>query len=501
MVSPRHAVLWCALAVAACGGDDAEPDPNYHPPSSMYAAKCATPRTGTDPVTGRPYPDTQGTLDDEKTWLRSWIDELYLWYREVPSVDPAGYGTAIGYFAVLKTPATTASGKPKDQFHFTYGTAEWVALSQSGVQAGYGVLWALLAARPPRKLVVADSEPDSPAATANLGRGAEVLSIDGVDVENGSDVDTLNEGLYPSALNATHTFVVRDLGATATRTVMLTSANVMGAPVKNVKTLETASGTVGYLTFNDHLATAEAGLVAAITELDTAGVTDLVLDMRYNGGGFLDIASELGYMIAGPTATDGKTFETSMFNDKNPTRNPVTGQPIAPTPFWDTTLGFSVAAGQALPYLGLARLFILTGPDTCSASESVINSLRGIDIEVVQIGSTTCGKPYGFYPRDNCGTTYFSIQFQNENQKGFGDYADGFTPGGAGATGVPGCQVADDLTHVLGDVGEARLAAALQFRTDGTCPAASSLGAGTLSATDGRVYKSPWLQNRILRDR
>jgi hypothetical protein len=54
--------------------------------------------------------------------------------------------------------------------------------------------------------------------------------------------------------------------------------------------------------------------------------------------------------------------------------------------------------------------------------------LRGIDVEVVQIGSPTCGKPYGFYPTDNCGTTYFTIQFQGVNNKGFGDFADGFIP-------------------------------------------------------------------------
>ena len=54
--------------------------------------------------------------------------------------------------------------------------------------------------------------------------------------------------------------------------------------------------------------------------------------------------------------------------------------------------------------------------------------LRGIDIEVIQIGSTTCGKPYGFYGLDNCGTTYFTVQFRGVNAKGYGDYSDGFSP-------------------------------------------------------------------------
>ncbi len=496
MVTASRALCWFALAAAACGGDDST---TGLPPSSMFAAKCAAPRSGIDPGTGQAYPDKPGTLDDEKTWLRSWTDELYLWYREVPSADAASYHTAIDYFDVLKTPAITASGKPKDRFHFTYATSDWEALAQSGVQAGYGLQWALLATRPPRKLVVADTEPGSAAANANLGRGAVVLTIDGVDVENGSDVTTLNEGLYPSALNETHTFVVRDLGASTSRTVMLTSGSFASVPVKDVAALPTASGSVGYMLFNDHLATAEAALIAAIGQLKTAGVTDLVLDMRYNGGGYLDIASELAYMIAGPTATAGKTFERTEFNDKYPTTDPVTGESLQPMPFWDKALGFTAPNGQVLPYLGLPRVFILTGPDTCSASESVMNSLRGIDVQVIQIGSTTCGKPYGFYPWDNCGTTYFSIQFQGVNDKGFGDYADGFTPGGTGATGLPGCQVADDFTHVLGDPNEGRLAAALAYRASQSCPAATTLAKASLSAIDGKIVKSPWRDNRILR--
>jgi hypothetical protein len=146
---------------------------------------------------------------------------------------------------------------------------------------------------------------------------------------------------------------------------------------------------------------------------------------------------------------------------------------------------------------------VLTGPDTCSASESVINSLRGAGVQVIQIGSTTCGKPYGFYPTDNCGTTYFSIQFKGVNAAGFGDYSDGFAPQNGATTGLassailPGCSIGDDFTHALGDPLEARVSAALQYRTSGSCPVASGLGLPrqlkSVSATDGRVYKSPFL--------
>src|SRR6185436_17837256 len=102
------------------------------------------------------------------------------------------------------------------------------------------------------------------------------------------------------------------------------SANVTTTPVQNVRTIATPSGAVGYLLFNDHIATAESGLIDAVKTLKTANVSDLVLDIRYNGGGFLNIASELAFMIAGPTMTSGQTFELTQFNSKNPTTNPIT---------------------------------------------------------------------------------------------------------------------------------------------------------------------------------
>jgi hypothetical protein len=169
--------------------------------------------------------------------------------------------------------------------------------------------------------------------------------------------------------------------------------------------------------------------------------------------------------------------------------------------------------GASLPVLDLPtrRVYVLTGPGTCSASESIMNGLRGVDVEVIQIGSTTCGKPYGFYPTDNCGTTYFTIQFRGINAKNFGDFTDGFSPentdpAGIVGTVVPGCSVGDDFSSQLGDPLEARFAAAIQYRDSGSCPdvtGAAAPGMSKLGApapvSDGVVVKNPFLTNRILR--
>jgi carboxyl-terminal processing protease len=269
-----------------------------------------------------------------------------------------------------------------------------------------------------------------------------------------------------------------------------------------VSTIPTASGAVGYMLFNDHIATAESELVAGIRQLQSAGVNDLVLDLRYNGGGYLDIASELAYMIAGPVPTAGEVFDQITFNAQYPSTNPVTGAPLTPTPFHDVSQGFSTAPGGSLPYLALPRVFVLTGPQTCSASEALMNGLRGVNVQVIQIGSTTCGKPYGFYPQDNCGTTYFSIQFQSSNAQGFSNYSDGFSPQNSSALTsavLPGCAVADDFSHALGDPAEGRLAAALGYRNAGACTVPpSGVASPAIGVTTRRaVHRAWWRENSI----
>ena len=484
-------------------------------PASSFAALCAAPRTGTDPYNNnQAYPDRQGSTLDETFWLRSWTHQLYLWYDEVQDVNPTGYTTA-DYFKLMKTTQTTSSGAAKDRFHFTYPTSTWEQLSGAGVEVSYGVQWELLQATPPRSIKIAYLETNLPATTAsqNLVRGDTVLTVDGADVVNATDqasINTINAGLAPAKAGESHTFTVQDPGSTTPRTVTLQAASVTSTPVLVEKTVTGPGGaTVGYILYNDQVGTAESELISAINDLKSKGVTDLVLDLRYDGGGLLDLASELGYMIGG-NQTAGQTFEMQQFNNQYPTTNPVTGQPITPTLFHSTTQGFSTTAGQPLPTLNLTRVAVITGQDTCSASESIINSLEGVGVTVYQIGSKTCGKPYGFYPQDNCGTTYFSIEFQGVNAKGFGNYGDGFAPSSlspAGAVPVPGCSVADDFGHALGDPTEGRLATALAYLANpqaATCPSPPTGNAAPATLTQRQLLerifvRSPLRNMRILR--
>jgi hypothetical protein len=426
-----------------------------------YANLCAAPRSGVD-ADGLAFPDKQGTLQDEFKFLRGWADRYYLWYNEIPNdFYMADFSNTLDYFAKLKTPQLTASGKQKDQFHFTYTTAEWNALSSAGQEVGYGLTWSRNATTAPRTWLASIVEPGSPAAAAGLKRGDMLTAVDGTDFINTSTaagVAAINAGLFPEQAGEAHTLTINRAGTSFD--VKLSASVVTSASVKNAKVIDTATGKVGYLTFDDFNAVAEKQLIDAFAMFQAQKVNDLVIDMRYNGGGLLYIASELAYMVAGPSS-NGKTFERLVYNSKT--------APQAPIPFLNTAYGFSspnpAISGQALPTLGLKRVTVLTTAGTCSASEAVINGLRGIDVEVNIIGGGTCGKPYGFTPVDNCGTTYFSIEFQGVNAKGYGDFADGFSPT---------CAVSDDLSRALGDTSENLLAAALAYRNTNTCPTSTA---------------------------
>ncbi len=536
MCKPRSLVRSAALAlsaviVAACGGSDGDGGllgggfsdrddlltwrQGVYLDKTVYQAYCASPRTGADPFNdGRPYPDRQGTVADENFFLRSWTDELYLWYDEVEDQDPNLFTTA-EYFALLKTNELTPSNRPKDNFHFSENTQDYLSNTVSGVSFGYGMGLVINSPVPPREVIVRDVVPASPADLAGIERGMTILTVDGADLVNGGDqatVDVLNAGLFPSASGESHSFGVRAYGSQETQEFNLVSSSVTSQPVKEAIVVSTASGDVGYLHFNSHIAPAEIDLFDAFSQLQSEGVTDLVLDLRYNGGGLLDIAGQVGYMIAGGANTNNENFYQLRFNDKHPDTDPVTGASLDPIPFFSTSRGFSegFAAGTSLPSLNLSRVFILAAGGTCSASEAIINGLRGADVEVILLGGTTCGKPYGFYPQDNCGTTYFSVQFTGVNDDGFGEYPDGFSPANMpAAPGVPvtGCWVEDDFSRALGDPQEGMFAAALQYRESGTCPPLPPVAEKTAAAEPRekarrglqiRAPERPGLNNAIL---
>ena len=361
--------LATALLLTGCGGGDDSPPPppanSAFPPSSSLAGTC--------------------TLPSEKAFLRSYMDEVYLWYNEIPAVNPAEFNNIPAYMNALLVRTPDAAGLPKDRFSAVLTIEEANALQAS----------ALASER------IARASKADPARLLSLLPGGSV-------------------------------------------------------PLSQVVT-SPAGRKVGYVLFNDHHTGAQDALIAAIENLKASGVQDLVLDMRFNSGGFLYVAQTAASIVTGPEKEE-QVFEQVRFNDKR------TEESRASVFRFSTTVTSSEVTyprGYPLPQLSLPRVYVLSSSLTCSASESIVNGLRGIDVEVVLVGETTCGKPYGFQRKDNCGYAYFPIEFQGFNAKNFGDYTTGF---------APTCAVADDPDIALGLPEEALLKAALTHVDTGSCP-------------------------------
>jgi C-terminal processing protease CtpA/Prc len=474
------AAVAAASLIAGCGsgGGDLPPTSPVGSVSGQYAQQCSPDNPYRQDSDAGPNP-APGTLAIEKQWVREYVNEAYLWYSQVPSVDagaPAySNATAAGHFGSLDAYFLALTNTPDDRFSFIYPTRAWNEFSQAGVTLSYGAEFAIQGSGAAAAYRIAFVEPGGPAEVAGLRRGDTLVAIDGTPLGNLSNA-AIDAALLPdSAVTYDFTFSRAGVGNVVAR---LTAGAIVTSPVIGTQILDTPTGRVGYIRFNQHILTAENALVGAVQGLAAQGVNDLVLDMRYNRGGYVYIASQLGYMVAGSNRTAAKVFERQQYNDKRIAESNSTDSII---PFFatkcvpDPSRNFSCTSNEGLPALNLSRVWMLTGPDTCSASESLINGLRGIDVQVNLIGATTCGKPYGFFPKDNCGISYFPIETQGVNAKGFGDYAGGFA-----AT----CTVADDFDRALGDPDEAMLAVALGHRASGAC-----VPLGATKATSGAVSK------------
>ncbi len=429
-----------ALVLTACGGGG----------SATTAPNVASPGPAASAFPASSALANICTASGEQRFIRSYMDEVYLWYREIPTIDASLYTSLSSYFYALLVVTPDANNLPKDQFSFLVDTVDADAFS-TGVNVGYGVQWKLDSMGRQRVAVIAAN---SPAADAGMARGGQLVQI----------LERNVPSWYPNKSGAFARFLYRDTPSAEAREIKLLARTVQENPVPLASTVTTPGGKkAGYVLFNDHSEGAQDKLITAVRDLQSQGLQELVLDMRYNSGGYIYVAQTLASMVSGPAAT-GRVFEALRYNDKRSAKsNANTFAFSAAVEYRES----AYAAGYVLPKLNLRRVYMLTSDDTCSASESVINGLRGIDIDVVLVGATTCGKPFGFTRKNNCNRAYFPIEFQGTNAKGFGDYSAGF---------APTCKANDDLDHALGQAAEGQLSSALQHMDTGQCASAQALG-------------------------
>jgi C-terminal processing protease CtpA/Prc len=392
----------------------------------------------------------QCTTLGQVSFVRTTLQDIYFWYRELPDPNPAGFSSPEQYLEAVRYRTLDSS------YSYITGRAASDAFFSESQFIGIGLSYERISET---ELRVAAAFPDSPAAEAGLARGDFLLVINGKAVADLLRTGEIGTIFGPGEMGVVVDLVWRSFPGGDQRQATLRKRAVTIPTVSETRLVDQDGRRVGYVHFRNFVSPSVAALNAAFGELRAQRADDLVLDLRYNGGGLVSVAQLLGGLIGG-VRTSGQVFAEFFHNDKNTRRNSV--------------LRFEAPAAS----LDLPRLVVITSGASASASEMVINALQPF-IPVTVVGDTTFGKPVGQYGFNFCDKVLFPVSFEVRNARGRGDYYQGITAD---------CPAPDDLDHALGDAAEASLAEALHFLRAGRC---STQAAGASRTLAERRTKAP----------
>jgi len=474
---PVAAVTLAALMLASCGG------------GGSSTAGSGGPVTVTPTPT--PTPTATCALASRQAFAKAVIDEWYLFPSDVANVSAASHSNVQSYIDALVAPARALN---KDRF-FTYITsiAEENAFYASGSSAGFGVRMTYDAAG--QRILIAEAYESAPAFAAGIDRGTAIVAI-GTNSGNlrtvASIVATEGTAGLTNALGPNDPGVSRVLritDAAGTRDVTVAKADYSLDPVSDrygAKIITEGGRSYGYLNLRTFISSADDQLKAAFADFGARGVTDIIIDFRYNGGGLVSTANLMGDLMGAGRA--GQLFSQTRFRANKSAENDEHrftpgSQSIAPT---------------RIAFIGTAS--------TASASELVINSmLPWLGTNMTLVGGNTYGKPVGQIALDKteCDDRMRVVAFATANSTGAGDYYDGLAPKIANS-----CAAGDDLTVPLGDPREASIRAAIGFLSGNACttriadasagPAARSSGARLLAEPEMLTPERPSAAQREL---
>ncbi len=395
------------------------------------------------PALAQISPPANCSTTSQNSWVRDQLTTYYYWYQHLPTnVNPASFTTPEAYLeAVRFRPVDNAysyitSAAANDAFYSDSQAIKFGFTQSPGIE----------------DTRVLEVWPSSPAQEAGLQRGDRIVRINGQSVATLVSNGTLASAFGPDVIGQTATIdFVKPSGAT--QQAIMTKRLTTIPTVSLTQVVEVDGRRVGYLFFRNFVRPSATALNDAFAALKTAGATELVLDLRYNGGGLVDIAVQLASLIGGARVS-GQVMINWTHNDKvGPVLNKVTR--------------FLETQEQTL---NLQRLVVITTRSSASASELIINSLRPY-IPVTVIGDTTYGKPVGQYSFNFCEKVLVPVAFSLKNVNNQGDFFDGI---------AADCTAPDDITHQLGDPAEASYAEALTFIRTGACSARAEGAARTL---------------------
>ncbi len=390
----------------------------------------------------------------QNLYVRDVLNSFYYWNQFLPAnvsptsfTTPEAYLEAVRYRPIDNTYSYIQSAAANDAF---YSDSQFI---------GYG-LSTQTNTTDLRVLQVFDA---SPALEASLERGDRITQVNGQSVAAMVASGTIG-GAFGAADVGVTTEIVFEKASGAQRTARMVKRLVTIPTVSLTRVVEADGRKVGYLFFRNFVRPSEAALNEAFAALKTSGATELVLDLRYNGGGLVDIAVHLASLIGG-ARTNGQVLLNYVHNDR-----------VGPT--YNKTTRFT-NPDQAL---NLSRLVVITTRASASASELIINSLRPY-MPVAVVGDTTYGKPVGQYGFNFCDKVLAAVSFSIKNANNEGDYFSGIPPT---------CVAADDSTHQLGDPSEGSFAEALNYLRTGACRERADVSRSTRRAVDDHPRLTAW---------
>ena len=435
------AVTLAALMLASCGGGGGSNTGGSGGPVTVAP-------------TPTPTPTASCALAARQAFAKAVIDEWYLFPSDVASgVNTASHSSVESYIDALVAPARALN---KDRF-FTYITsiAEENAFYANGSSAGFGVRLTYDAAN--QRIVIAEAYEGAPAFAAGIDRGTAIVAIGTnsgnlrtvANIVSAEGTAGLTNALGPNDPGVSR--VLRITDAAGTREVTVAKADYSLDPISDrygAKIITEGGRSYGYLNLRTFISSADPQLRAAFLNFRNQGVTDVIIDFRYNGGGLVSTAELMGDLL-GRNRNSGEMFSQTNFRPSKSVEN---------------DRHFFAAQPESIAPTRIA--FIGTG-STASASELVINSmLPYLGTNMTLVGSNTYGKPVGQIALDKaeCDDRMRVVAFATGNSAGASDYYSGLAPKIANS-----CAANDDLTAPLGDPREASIRAAITFLSGGAC--------------------------------
>lgn len=399
---------------------------------------------------------TAGATDEVVKWVDQRLQDEYYWLDEYKEkLNTFDY--TLAYDKFLSTSLLSMTTNMEDgyvsggtRYLYSYITQESATRADDDrMENSFGILIAgryFGGSNNTAILVVEHVYPGSPAANAGLKRGDTISKVDNATIPAPTDNAGIQQFYTLRSKLESGTGSITIEGETYDKQTQkdivyrksLTAADYLPSPVAHYTVLEFDEAVakvinpdgkkIGYLSYLGFESEYDAELIEAMEYLAAKGITDLILDLRVNGGGSVNTSTMLGSMLLSEEYV-GKTYATLKRNPKNK---------LFPAEYLnDDCLITKNGLGDEfknkdLPNLDLPELWVIASNSTASTSEMVIKGLEGLDVPVHIVGKTTNGKNCGMDVMEKTfGSyiyTYAPITFMNFNAKGDNDYADGIKP-------------------------------------------------------------------------